>query len=871
MKTGGTMNFLKRAGAILMVVAIFASSCNKYADDFKQLNTKLDALATQVAGVTSLVTDMGALKSQVTALQTAVAGLPGTASITALQTSLTAVSGKVDALTTTLNTVAAAGTATKAVVDGLKTDLAALVASQATANAAATAAFAAESAKLTALDTKATGIVAQLTAIGLQETALATAVANNNTAIAANATALVALAAQQTALAGQLTALAAATSSADAIAVATAATNAATAATANAALAAQAAQILTDLTANTTADAATALVITGLQTSLAAQKLQLDQIILNTSMYNGDVSITTDAEVTFFLAKIAQLGIINGNLTVDKTLISAGQLTSVNTITNKITNVIGTGVVIVNFKQGDAIDLSKLVSVKGAMTVTGTAKGAGADIDLSVLNSVGGTLTLNYDGPYTSTTLRTVGGDLDLVNKAVVAATTPLGTTSINIPSVTVAGKVGDVVGVANGIVTYPLATDVILAGGVSSVTAAKATNIKLGSTTYAGALTVSSSATAAATIDLSAATNITGAASITGFGATAVNLSGLKTAPAGITVTTGATGTVDLTAFNEPVGVLTVAGPKTLVLPAMVAGTIVANTAETVTLAKLDWVIAPTLGAVKYLTLGAANRLVALAGYPTVITASITGKTVTTIPLPTGLMGAVSATVANAALTTVSVAGSLESVNLNTIASLTSVTTSGVVNSFTINACSNAALTALTLGHTHYEGGPGSTVVVTGNTKLTSLTTSTDKMAVLTVTGNTALAAANFASYVTKTVSGNPAISISANALTGSYTNGIAATITTPYVECTITSAALSSLKAYVALYTAPVLAIDLDAVKIGAGAATLLSVKMFGDTDAKLQWAVAPAGTMGVDDAGAWPAATAGINNKVEMAHVL
>lgn len=101
---------------------------NKYADDFTQLNTKLDALAIQVAGVTTLTTDMSSVKAQVTALQTAVAGLPTTASITALQTSLGSVDTKIDAITTTLNTVATAGTATKAIVDGLKTDLTAFAA-----------------------------------------------------------------------------------------------------------------------------------------------------------------------------------------------------------------------------------------------------------------------------------------------------------------------------------------------------------------------------------------------------------------------------------------------------------------------------------------------------------------------------------------------------------------------------------------------------------------------------------------------------------------------------------------------------------------------------------------------------------------------
>jgi hypothetical protein len=134
-----------------------------------------------------------------------------------------------------------------------------------------------------------------------------------------------------------------------------------------------------------------------------------------------------------------------------------------------------------------------------------------------------------------------------------------------------------------------------------------------------------------------------------------------------------------------------------------------------------------------------------------------------------------------------------------------------------------------------------------------------------------------NLASYVTKLLAAPGAatvINISANKLSGSYTNAVAITPTTPYVETTITSADLSTLKAFVAAHTAALpaltMAIDLDLVKIGAGAATLLSVKMFADTDAKLAYVIAPAGTMGVDDAGVWPAVTAGINQKVEMARV-
>ncbi len=106
MKTGGTLNFLKRAGAILMLVAVFASSCNKYADDFKQLNTKLDGLASSIGGMSTLVTDVAAVKASVASALTAIAAIPNpTAAITKLQSDLTAVSTNVATINTTLNSL----------------------------------------------------------------------------------------------------------------------------------------------------------------------------------------------------------------------------------------------------------------------------------------------------------------------------------------------------------------------------------------------------------------------------------------------------------------------------------------------------------------------------------------------------------------------------------------------------------------------------------------------------------------------------------------------------------------------------------------------------------------------------------------------
>jgi len=169
--TGGSSYSITGTSKLLSVPYALYAEKSGNGDDFKQLNTKLDALATQVAGVTSLVADMSAVKSQITALQTAVAGLPNTASITALQTALTANATAIAAITTTLNTVAAAGTATKAVVDGLKTDLTALATKVATDNAA---------------------LKIQITAIGTSndaQTLQLTALVNSNTALALQITA----------------------------------------------------------------------------------------------------------------------------------------------------------------------------------------------------------------------------------------------------------------------------------------------------------------------------------------------------------------------------------------------------------------------------------------------------------------------------------------------------------------------------------------------------------------------------------------------------------------------------------------------------------------------------------------------------------
>jgi hypothetical protein len=712
------LNFLKKAGAVLLLVAVFASSCNKYADDFKQINTKLDALAQQVAGVTTLSTSMTALAAQVTALQTAVAGLPTTASITTLTANLKTVSDNVVALQTKLQSVADAGTATKAVVDQLKTDLGAL-------------------AKKVADDDKA--LTDQITALGTTDVA--------------QSAALLALKDQNTALASQITS-------------------------------AQAALIAD----NDVTQAA----IAALQLIVNSQKAALDQLLANSNMFTGDVNITSPAEVTFWAKKISSLGMINGKLTINTTAL-AGKLDSVNYITKNINAVIGaaSNVTVTSTSTATLLDLSKLVSVAGNYSVTGVK------ISDSNLSSVGGNFTVAYDGAYVYPNLTTIGGNLTLTQiPSSTTAPVTTGTTLISLPVVKVTGSVFDgVLTDPAGTVVFPDATSIELAGGVSTLTANNATNVKIGTVDYAGSLTINASK--ATTVDLSAA----------------------KTAGGAVAITADPTATVKLDLFNSNVAV-TISKVKSVTLPSLVSGTLSFPDATSVTLAKFDGATAPSMSNVTTLTMGALNSSFALAAYTKLTSIDITGKTATAVPMVT--TAGIVTTTANNVLATVKLGGVLNSVNLTGLVKLASLTTSGVINSITVDGAS--ILTGASFGHTHYVGGTGSELIIKNNPKLTSLSSGVlDYPQTITVTNNVLLTSLNLSSYKTPLLGGTTAITINGNKLSGTYTNAIAGTPTTPYVETTITSADLNTLKAFVAMYPtkapfvpAITLAVNLDLVKI-------------------------------------------------------
>lgn len=714
----------------VIAFALIITSCNKYEDDFKDLNAKIDALKAQVAGVATLSAGITSMQTQLTALSAAVAALPNpTASITTLGTNLTALTTKVTALQTSLDKLAVDVAAGKVATDAAVEKVAAM-------------------------------------------------------------------------------------------------------------------QIL-----------------------LTTAQADIVKILSNTSMYVGNVSITSDAEVTFWTPKIAQLGMINGTLTVNTSAIT--KVAAMNVILKNVNAVIGETTITAT--SGKPIDLSKLTSVVGHFSATGGNLILQSAMDISSLGSVTGNLTLNFDGPYGSTALTTVGGNLALTNYTT-TGTTVTGTTSVNFPLVAVTGAFSPT--------SLPLATTVNVAGNMTTFDAAIATTVALRGNYTAGLVF---NAPLATSVSIGAATAAGGAITINAAAATSVSLPNLTTAGAGnaivittsavtavslpllatsgdITINMGANnGSVDLSVFASAVAV-GITGPKTVILPKYVSGGLSAPQATTLDLAKYEANTITAL-AVETLTLGALNTAAfnITTTFPALKVASITAKSTSTVASVTSA--------ANSTVTGLTLAGPMVSAVVDGQAKLTSLTTSGVINSLTVNSCA-LLNTGLSLAHTHLVGGTGSVLVVTNNPILASLTTSTNFMRTLTVTDNTVLAKMIFTSYVEILYPGTAGalspvdINIRGNDINGSYTAPVTQTATTAFVEAIVKSNDLLTLKAYVAkmavtaAYINQTLLLDVDDIDAATAGNQKLSTTM---TDAAI------VGRPTVVDA------TGGINTAAEMALVV
>jgi|GEM_PF-6990388 len=592
-----------------------------------------------------------------------------------------------------------------------------------------------------------------------------------------------------------------------------------------------------------------ALTINGLNLALGQAQAEILLLLNSAAMFNGDVTIQSDADVTYFLGKINQMGIVNGNVSVNTKNVT--NITGLNTILGNIGAVIGVNAstysitvtdvlfwvsdVVLNTvpgaghwvwiadKAGDNLKMNNLTSVRGDYTVMG------ADIADLALATVGGTVTLNYPGKYEAILLSQVGGNLILVDQPSNA------TTTINFPIVTVdaAHFVGN--GLPGGYLapTVPTTTTVAfnstattsinfgLATGaqINTLTADYATNIVIGTLGInAGGLTivapVATWVTLAATSSAGVVTIATGTSALTGT-ATTVDLSKLVTSGP-LTVWAAPTANVKLDAFNSTSSV-DLEGPLTVTIPVWLGqpgASLNSPMTQTLTLPMYRWwsVTAPltipsgaNLAALKYLTLGNVLENVDLGAYSlTLLTANVTGAAfgdaTKWATLTTHAPGVT--TLGDAHLTSLTLGGMMNTVNLTSLPLLTSFTTSGVINTLILD---NAAIiTGLNLGHSAFVGavgfgGPGSDLWITNNAKLTSVTSSTDWMHTLKITGNTVLAHFNLSSYVTDIFSGSVQIWIDAPATMGSYTASVPPiSAGNPGIQAIIKSDDIMTLKHY-------------------------------------------------------------------------
>jgi len=831
----------------VVLVALFFSSCNKYADDFQELKDQIKALSTKVDGVAALQTQLTATTAQIAAIKLVVDALPTataqTAQFKTVTDALTAMDGKITAINLALTNLAANG-ATAASVAAVKAQLDAMVTQNATDQGALVLKLNALQAKLDLAATAAQVTTLQSQILDAILASAHTTDLNVNAKIATLKTDI-----QNAILAG----------SADVnskIAILQEIVE-----DANAANALQVQAVLDNIAALSgdvaTGNAALQASVDALQLQLGAAQRDLTILLTATAMYNGDVTITTDAEVAFYLGKLFQMGIINGNLTINTENITLS-MDSVNKIMAQVIAVIGTnpavsvihvgttwggwdwddwgwwgwggGVdvtittlpggpnnVTVFNAAGDNLAFPRLTSVRGSYMITGE------DVNDPIIDNVGADVVLNYPGAYESTSLKTVGRNLVLVNQP------SNGTGVINFPSVVIGNWVGDgaplvpVDGTVdfNSTGTTSINFGLATGGQIHDLNAANALTIRLG-TIAPNVLQID--APKATAIDLTAATSSGGTIIVntapTVLAGTNLQLDNLATSAGDITVTMwdgvlANNGSVNLNKFNSPRhvtinGLLTV--DKLMAWYGAAGSLLVAPQAQTVTLHKYQWLAGttptqPQLNAVKWLTLGGAADVVTLTTYnPSLLTANINGAVKQAgAPDPTHWASITAAVVsANTNLTGLTMSGLINYANLNGNAKLVNLTTTGVVNTLVLN---NAAIiTAVNLGHNAFVGaigfgGPGSTLTVTNNPALLNLApTALDWMNNLTVTGNGAMTHFNFSSYHTDIYSGAVAIVIDAPKVMGAYTPSIPPiSAGNPGIQAIIASADIMTLKAYI------------------------------------------------------------------------
>lgn len=799
---------MKKLLLSVIAFALILTSC--YKKDFKNVNQRLDALAAQVQGVATLAAGITTLQSNLAALQAAV-GTIGT-NVGTLQTGLTSLTTTVNTLSTNLNALSAAVAAGNTTTQGLINSLTTLVTNNQTAALAAINAV--NSSLSTAISNAVTSINSSTAAaITAAQTALNNAITAAQTNI--NSTTAAAITAAQTALTNLLNSSFANTDAAIS-ALSLQLTNAVTAL--NNSITAAVNAINLDNANQTTILTA---LINAMMTQLAIANAQLATLVNSNNIFVGDLVINDETTLTFAESLGAKVRAITGNLTIDASTFTPSQMARLKDVTNNTQTLpppqqnpyIGTVIGNVTISGTQAVDLSKLVSVSGDGTTTGslTVSGAahnlsalvsvkkdysvsGVDVSDDALQSVGGSLTLNYPGAYSYPNLTTVGG--------ILTATSLATTTALNFPALSSANVLNDGFNPNNNLY-YNWANSINIGASASlQFLQTSASTVTLGEDVYTnGTLTVDAywaSTVTMGIVSINGGLNVWGGYALSS--ASTVNLNSLVTTTAGVYVATsgGSTpGTANLPLFsaNQPVQI---EGPQTQTLPAYTRNIITSATIRTLTLPVYRAMDAvgtqfDNVTALRTLTVGDARASITTTSFAGDGAAQLRNITVTSS------VYAVQVNLNSMAnLQTVSTSGLLQQLQLDSDPALTTVTTAGNMDYLLLS--NNSALTSVTVGHNYVASvlGQGTHITVYNCDALTSFSsgTITGRLKSLDIRENNLLSSINFSSLNPgeNITSGVVDMQIYNNRIGGPYTQSVFATNSAPVIAGT----GLQTIKAY-------------------------------------------------------------------------
>jgi hypothetical protein len=557
--------------------------------------------------------------------------------------------------------------------------------------------------------------------------------------------------------------------------------------------------------ANSTSIASIIATNSELKTQLEALGVDVDSIMAGASTFNGDLTITTAAQLAFAKTLGDRVAKIDGNVTI--TLSTANGLTAsdVDPVTSLIENV--SGYVIVNTNA--SFNLSNLKSVSGLYSVTGK------DINDSALESTGD-VNLNYDGGYSQPNLKTAGKIL-LTNYAT-TTTAPIvvGTLSIDLSGLTVGTSVTTAItahtsggshtsggtlslsGLNEGQIDAQDATMIKIGdASVTSVTTKDATEVHLGYDGTLASLTIDDAGTTATTQKLvkvfvsakkitaaltadvnsvSGELHLTNATQVGSISSDALvhDLADLVYVGTGDgTKTTFVGGNISLTSDKtttlpalKRIADITIPKVSSLTLPvATEAGnvTLAAATsfvADSAVVSSVDIADAGTLttsGAVPATTVSvkSVGSLADLATLGTVTFKeqatqfalnSLTAATSITFNGKTGGASGIVAVVdaSNAKLTSLTLGGKLSAAAIGAAPLLTTVSTSGTIFNFVMDGAPK--VNSLTLDHTE-DATLGAAVEISNNDKLTTFTTKVNRVTSFVVTSNPILESFNASS----------------------------------------------------------------------------------------------------------------------------